>query len=63
MSVRKLDEETVQLIRDCDDERKRLIAEADKLNRKRLSEKFDVSLTVISNICNYVSYSDCGQKR
>jgi len=58
MSVRKLTDEDVRLIRHLDDERKRHLEEANKLNRKEIADKFGISVTVVSNVCTGVAYKE-----
>lgn len=56
MSVGKLSDEDVRLIRQLDAERARLREMADALSRARIAEKFDISPSRVFDICQGISY-------
>jgi len=56
MSVGKLSDDAVRLIRQLDAERARYRKLADALSRAQIAKKFDISPSRVFDICSGISY-------
>lgn len=58
MSVGKLSDDDVRLIRQLDAERAKYRELADSLSRAKIAAKFDISPSRVFDICNGISYQN-----